>query len=703
MIQLKIFFLYHSLRFFLFRKLTVLSVWQDLFTLNFLPFFLLNQVVQYSFFSFSFESLTALSVPFATFYHAPTMIWISAGDVSYIAQALEASEGSHIKKMYLRMNPASTHQEGGSDEEDVFCLRPYVEKGEEPWTLHRLLQVSRVIQCDERALWEHLGLQFLDSFAEVNAFDLWTEQKAVKWAKTFLCWRHGGKEDFSPCANLPLLQELFDHIAVHIKPQAPLGWKPREEETTVAPEARENGVIEVVAMEGRKEGLVRCTAPASPFSPLIRVPYSKLFCRPTVNEFSPLAKIIQQLPQLQFIHEEEETLLVLCLVYEKYVVGAESSHWRDLLKGCPPCYPLVPSFWGFDALSELEGLDVLDDVIKKRGELDAFCHAVKETVVPAVWEALVSCPPAEGLPMKASLEEAFSFDALHWARATFDSRAFYVNFEGDTILLLTPVADMINHCNRSDILVRRIVSSPPGASEKCYFVMETGAALTTADLYRELWMSYGPLQNWELLQHYGFVLSESMYDILPFPLTFSQCVGDENEVVCGATNHDWHQLRLQLMEHWHLCSLQRCWIAASGVPSPALLALLRLQFASAEEMNRWAHWAEEKNKECGLSTAVSTPFSPQSNETEQTVLSAVKKTVEAVLSAFPTTLEEDLDGLSHIAEEPIDTEEDEDEKLWQARYALALRLRVGLKEIGHRCLEWCKTQAEVLEGEKSAP
>lgn len=757
-------------------------------------------------------------------------------DIPYILDSVNKSERPDIKLFYLHrygsqvreiLSPVTpnedTHANVFSFSTDFNPLDPFgiqefalrrTEGTTLPtektlrWTLSQLLYIARLISTDERALWECIGPDFPFCFSA--PLDSWTEQKAVKWVRTFLTYRRQTRRhddtdnntnktdndtDFNCATNnntgnkcpncgwegeekenvyinhLSLQDELDLHMQRFIKPdplqpsvlpsikqeqsitrsslaakESPASLVEHQSEETGAPTlpTASSSVetytipssIEIVPMSGVQEGLIRCKAPLPSFSELLCVPHEALFCRDTVRQHSILGKAINATPALKDINLHEETLLVLCLIFERYVIGEARSHWRTLLEGCPSHYPFVPSFWELWDLAELEGLDMLDEVVERRSELHVFYERIV-LAMPVLFSAVRACDASKKLrqDIKAltSLEaftECFTEETLQWSRATFDSRAFYLNMNGETVLTLAPYADMINHCNKSDVLTRRIL--PNGD-----FSMEIGAALTTSDVGREVWMSYGPLQNWELLQYYGFVLDNNEHDKLPFPVqtcrqvaenmnrccfpTAEKCseqYDDENphhdsekeghrdgnssdnnnnddddmdtEVVAGATNREWEARRQEVIDKYFLYTLNRCWIGCVGKPSPALLALLRVMVANADELeNMWDGTVD--------------PFTRVSEQTEETIRATVLETVQCVLALFSTSLEEDEELLK---EQQMDAEDNNDnngndddegeENYSVERYVLALKLRISLKRIAQRCLEWCSANNSPL-------
>ena len=229
--------------------------------------------------------------------------------------------------------------------------------------------------------------------------------------------------------------------------------------------------------------------------------------------------------------------------------ACDVDHYSFLLSRIPLWYPTVPTHWSPMDYMMLTGTDLAEVVPQKKEQLSSFVCDVKgalfsalripalpendnDPVIPVLESPLGElhsdiikylapelsscCSSSTTTPttlLAMFLQELFSEAHVQWARATFDSRAFNLNFNGEVRLVLAPVIDMVNHNgDRSDILVRRV---DPITQD---FVIENGAALppqtsvhptTTVVAARpqELFMSYGPLQNWELLLSYGFAFN----------------------------------------------------------------------------------------------------------------------------------------------------------------------------------------------------
>ncbi|ESL11265.1 hypothetical protein TRSC58_00989 [Trypanosoma rangeli SC58] len=508
----------------------------------------------------------------------------------------------------------------------------------------RLLWMCRIIAADHRVVWEHLSPSFTEAFKQ--PVDAWNEQLAVKVLRLSI-------DRMNDTAAASRLREALDeHMTTTMKPAAAT--------LHVGPQPVVRGIVAspylVLPAAPGAEGSLVCNAPLPAFGDLLRVPRENMFFIDTVVHYCELGRVVHASAELSGMISGDEPLLVLCLVYERYV--ASSSHWSDLLLSCPSEYPTVPSFWDWDDLAELEGLDVLDDVLAKRAQLVQF-HTTVMTVLPLIYEALAgSCRLG-----KESFLDCFSIEAIMWARATFDSRAFNLNVDGRVVLALVPVADMINHHNHSNVLVRKV--EPDGGD----FVMQIGASLTAGDVGRELWMSYGPLQNWELLQFYGFVMEENEHDRLPFPFDFPE----------GVVADEWDGRRAALVAKYALHLAGRCWIGRNGRPPPALVALLRVHLAQEGEFD-----ALERHG----------PFASLSAATEASVVATIAETIRCILGLFDTSLEDDERLLKRSGSAAAaHADNGASPYTLSCNKRMGTLLRVELKRIAHRALEWCATAA----------
>lgn len=472
----------------------------------------------------------------------------------------------------------------------------------------------------------------------------------------------------------------------------------------VADSGDDGALLGVVA-----EGSLHCARPVASFSPLLTVPREKMFTRSVLSGRCALYDALSDEAGAWDAFPDDETVLLMCFVFEQFFVGAEHSAWKELLLGCPRCYPSVPTFWTMAELGELEGTTMIDDVLEKKESLVQFQQQLVSAMqsMPSVTQKILdmiagrqevapsllvqqegAAAPSIALlegSLSSWLEALFSEAHLHWARATFDSRAFNLNIDGAVTIALVPFADMINHGTRSDVVKRHV--EPDGGP----FVLTTGAALSASDVGRELIMSYGPLQSWELIMSYGFILSDSEEndnDRIPLPLAVDEAVAEED----GPVEREYKQRRAALMKrHGLLVGGSSFWIGHKGVPCPALLAILRLQLAEIE------HFPALEASQYAVFNVVDVAL-------EQRVVLTLQNIVEVMLEDFSTTVEEDealllltpcsqLDGEN----EEDDDDDDGDEQVAVVGNArLAVQLRLRMKRMLHAAAQWCNDELEHL-------
>lgn len=517
------------------------------------------------------------------------------------------------------------------------------------------------------------------------------------------------------------------------------------------------------------EGSLHCNRELPPMSRLIEVPRELMFCIPTLlacsertatSTFATRGRrcylfdaILSCGPSARsHSFPDDETLLLLCFVFEMFFVGPDRSAWRQLLLGQPKCYPSVPTSWSLTELGELEGNTMIDDVLEKKEQLMMF-----QAQAVAAFEALdiankvekaIRSDAKEGEDVSASwpvfrIADVFSMEHLHWARSTFDSRAFQLNIDGTVTMALVPFADMINHGVLSDVIMRHV--DPNGGP----FVLTTGAELTDGDIGRELMMSYGPLQSWELVMSYGFILPDdddgnaiNDNDRIPFPIGIASSsssladdnVGDDDEAARLELEYQPRRLKL-IQDHGLLlgsgASQNQFWIGHHGVPCPALLALIRLQLAEVE------HYPALEARPMAVFDSTIDPI------LEARVVETVRAAVEAMLEDFSTTIDEDVrllqlgremekynnkataatssaipssvdiavdteeaeighslpdaDAETEHDETLQDEEEEEADEEWtpsapSKNAMIAIQLRLNLKRMLHRVISWCDQQ-----------
>lgn len=478
--------------------------------------------------------------------------------------------------------------------------------------------------------------------------------------------------------------------------------------------------------------------------------------------------------------------------------SCDVDHFSFLLSRIPLWYPTVPTHWSPMDYMMLTGTDLAEVVPQKKEQLSSFVCAVKGALfgalrIPSLPEnsngseqptttipALVSplgelhsdvlkylAPELYVVASSSSttsttllalfLTELFSEAHVQWARATFDSRAFNLNFDGEVRLVLAPVIDMVNHNgDRSDILVRRV---DPVTQD---FVIEIGAALPPQSVHstptqavtaattarpRELYMSYGPLQNWELLLSYGFafnplqhqtsvsstttttdreeqemllrqkLLIGNAYDRVPLPLDLSgeDDATDEESLSFVAR-------RKAIIEKACLQVGQGVWVGPPvqlhSLPKETLETLRQgvinrkksgddvladsdvlesipsiAPYPAVLATLRLTHSQIEE-----FPSLEANPFKPVSDETEATMVATLSAVLRSIILSFYNPSIVETVGIltsgpaSDVATKNGEENEEEDADELPVNEALSYYVNLPLLAMAHGCLRWCCEQ-----------
>ncbi|CUG90245.1 Hypothetical protein, putative [Bodo saltans] len=630
------------------------------------------------------------------------------------------------------------------------------------WASNFLLPCCRVIAADHRELWEILDVPDKAATAvRKGLVNLWNEQQAYKKAiactaylqerEEFSLVEEGEAQSPTTSATIArnakeLQQWLLKEMSVALKPKVSGSTKPHhmssgDESRGLLPQAQfiegnpnvfilpmaytsdistedKNSTTERTVEDGSSddadlgvvaEGSLHCARPVPPYTQLITVPRSKMFARSVLSGRCILYDACADVRGAWDAFPDDETILLMCFVFENFCIGAQSSSWRELLLGCPRCYPSVPTFWTLAELGELEGTTMIDDVLEKKASLSQFHHQLVTAMnsmpqiaqnILARWsqgdEEVQEAAEHQSQELTKTLLKndpstwfslLFSEDRLHWARATFDSRAFNLNIDGAVTIALVPYADMINHGTRSDVIKRHV--EPHGGP----FVLTTGAALDDEhDVGRELMMSYGPLQSWELIMSYGFILNddeENDNDRIPLPLSVDETVVDGD----GPVEREYKRRRAHLIkQHGLLVGGSSLWIGHRGAPCAALLALVRLQLAEIEHFPL-------------LEASPFSVFQIVDASLEQRVVLTLQNIVDVMLQDFTTSMEEDeallrrpptiIESEEGDGKEDNDDEDADDEPV-SGNTKLAVQLRLRMKRMLYAAAEWCNATLESL-------
>jgi len=97
---------------------------------------------------------------------------------------------------------------------------------------------------------------------------------------------------------------------------------------------------------------------------------------------------------------------------------------------------------------------------------------------------------------------SFNLEQWKWAVATVQSRCMDFISDGNSVRLLVPIADMINHALSPNAIHRLNLET------NCVEIMSTRDIADKDQIY----ISYGPCSNSRLLQIYGFISENNPYD-----------------------------------------------------------------------------------------------------------------------------------------------------------------------------------------------
>ena len=197
-----------------------------------------------------------------------------------------------------------------------------------------------------------------------------------------------------------------------------------------------------------------------------------------------------------------EYLSIACqLIHERYVMG-DDSEYRSYLDVLPEVDEVNPTFtWSDEDLDFLQGSPVVPATrslqAKLRREYDALLGD----------ESTGLC---DKFPDRFP-RSAFTYDAWVWAFTMLFSRAIRLrNLRDGEALAMVPYADLINHSPMSGAYV--------DARETGDWLFKTGeeeVILYAERGYRkmeQIYISYGPKSNADLLLLYGFALERNPYN-----------------------------------------------------------------------------------------------------------------------------------------------------------------------------------------------
>lgn len=234
------------------------------------------------------------------------------------------------------------------------------------------------------------------------------------------------------------------------------------------------------------------------YEELARVPFKLLLSKDTARE--------RLGEEIVTANMSDYTAIALLLVSEKYKEG--SSFWDPYIAVLPSVEEIGASFsWEDEEINMLLGGSPLQN-------MSLFLKAKVSDEFRALQAGVVAQNP-EKLP-----KEAFTLERYIWAYAVLFSRAVRLSPPdmGD-IIALVPYVDLINHNPASETYITGIsegVELPFGLTEKENFVIVR--ADKYYNKYEQVYLSYGPKSNAQLLMLYGFCLERNTQDFLEVPV-----------------------------------------------------------------------------------------------------------------------------------------------------------------------------------------
>ncbi|CAN6183339.1 unnamed protein product [Urochloa humidicola] len=313
---------------------------------------------------------------------------------------------------------------------------------------------------------------------------------------------------------------------------------------------------------------------------VLRVPRAALLTSDRVMADDPrvAACVSAHRPRLSSVQT-----LIVCLLAE--VGKGRNSGWYTYLSQLPSYYTILATFNDF----EIEALQV-DDAI--------WVAQKANSAIKSDWE--------DAIPLMKKLEfkpKLLMFNSWLWAFATVSSRTLHIAW--DEAGCLCPVGDLFNYAAPDDTSfeeediaeVERLTDGGyEDSNEYCLY------ARKNYKKGEQVLLGYGTYTNLELLEHYGFLLSDN-----PNEKTFIQLDVD----ICS-------------IGAWPKDSL---YIHPNGHPSFALLCALRL-------------WATPANRRKAVSHQIYSG-SVLSTENEMEIMKWLINKCEGTLQQLPTSVEFD--------------------------------------------------------------
>lgn len=296
-------------------------------------------------------------------------------------------------------------------------------------------------------------------------------------------------------------------------------------------------------------------------------------------------RALKEVPELP--EDIDEYIAIAVLLVQERAKG-EKSFWKPYFDVLPEDDELIPLFrWSQEDIRLLEGSPCIAATLSLKEKLAAEFEKAQNIVFEG---------KRERFP-----EHVFTVEAWEWAFAILFSRA--INLTAIQQIALVPYADLLNHnpfCSTYIDVVKEAFS------DDRYVTLYTDRPYSKMD---QVFVTYGPKSNGELLLLYGFITDRNPYDNV--------------EIVVSLGEND------QLYER------KNKYLQESGVDTSATFPLYRDRYPmELVEFLRFCVCNEEE-----LDSADFGDFINENNET--LVARSLINACEAALAKYPQTREED--------------------------------------------------------------
>jgi Rubisco LSMT substrate-binding/SET domain len=188
--------------------------------------------------------------------------------------------------------------------------------------------------------------------------------------------------------------------------------------------------------------------------------------------------------------DSDEYIAIAVMLIQERARGSES-FWKPYLDILPKDEEMVPLFrWDENDLELLRGSPSLAAARSLRSKLRSEFLSIEETFLKS---------DRDRFP-----ETVFTNDAWEWAFAVLFSRAIMLQKEG--CIALVPYADLLNHnpfCSTYIDMQAELITGDK------YVALYTDRPYSKMD---QVYVTYGPKSNSELLLLYGFLVDRNPYD-----------------------------------------------------------------------------------------------------------------------------------------------------------------------------------------------